>query len=402
MKDSSVGLTTTRMLLWSLVVWCGCSILVVVAATTLDEESSTSSSSIECGVYLAPSTIPHAGMGMFAGKDYASGSSVTYGDLVIPLEEITWHNGNDGSLNWLWDEYVWSKEAIPSMEFETPDGEDVDAASPGIGAAINCMLPLINLEDTFTQLGDAGTTRLDPTSGSFTPFHNRRGVATKDIDAGDELFIDYGESYFEYRLQSYGPIPLHKNYKKADKVLQRYKRLLGILQFRQQHQQPQQPSRSAADDAVGGGSVVLKDDLVRDLYSLMVRGWKEGKPRTGNAFPSNHTRVNAVLDSGGTAMQEKNRSRVTSHGMVATTRSMRRQYPGRSIDHSRSRKGGLCHPPDPQGRVGGTRPPHSHFQQGPTHHVRHDNTQRRRWQDLPQHIETYWKAAFAQLLFWSS
>ena len=138
------------------------------------------------------------------------------------------------------------------MEFETPDGEDVDAASPGIGAAVNCMLPLVNMENSFTQLGDAGTTRLDPTSGSFTPFHNRRGVATKDIDAGDELFIDYGESYFEYRLQSYGPIPLHKNYKKADKVLQRYQRLLGILQFRQQHQQPP-PSRSAVDDDCGGG-----------------------------------------------------------------------------------------------------------------------------------------------------
>ena len=48
----------------------------------------------ECGLYLAPSTIPGAGMGMFAGnKQYNIGDLVTAGDLVVPVFELDWHNG---------------------------------------------------------------------------------------------------------------------------------------------------------------------------------------------------------------------------------------------------------------------------------------------------------------------
>ena len=49
----------------------------------------------ECGINLAPSTIPGAGLGMFAGnKAYAPGDIVTLGDLVIPAFEPDWHNGH--------------------------------------------------------------------------------------------------------------------------------------------------------------------------------------------------------------------------------------------------------------------------------------------------------------------
>ena len=49
-----------------------------------------------CGIYLAESTIPHAGLGMFAGKRYRQNEKVTDGDIVIPLLEVDWHNGHDG------------------------------------------------------------------------------------------------------------------------------------------------------------------------------------------------------------------------------------------------------------------------------------------------------------------
>ena len=59
-----------------------------------------------CGVYLAPSTIPGAGLGMFAGRDYKRHDVVTQGDVVIPLSELDWHNGF--KLNFfLWEEYTW-------------------------------------------------------------------------------------------------------------------------------------------------------------------------------------------------------------------------------------------------------------------------------------------------------
>ena len=77
---------------------------VVATTTTTSSTSETTSSTKdstknkkqykECGVYLAPSTIPGAGMGMFAGnKQYEKGDIVTEGDIVVPVFELDWHNG---------------------------------------------------------------------------------------------------------------------------------------------------------------------------------------------------------------------------------------------------------------------------------------------------------------------
>ena len=105
-----------------------------------------------CGVYLAPSTIPGAGLGcvcsfvaffclfwryyirhdchdgsplfvfcsihtlsfyarMFAGRSYRRREVVTQGDIVIPLSEIDWHNGFELK-RFLWEEYTWSYVAL--------------------------------------------------------------------------------------------------------------------------------------------------------------------------------------------------------------------------------------------------------------------------------------------------
>ena len=76
---------------------------VVATTTTTSSTSETTSTKDstkkkkqykECGVYLAPSTIPGAGMGMFAGnKQYEKGDIVTEGDIVVPVFELDWHNG---------------------------------------------------------------------------------------------------------------------------------------------------------------------------------------------------------------------------------------------------------------------------------------------------------------------
>jgi hypothetical protein len=58
--------------------------------------STSSSSSSSCGVYLAESTIPHAGLGMYAGKDFEEKEEITAGDIIIPLIEIDWNNGHEG------------------------------------------------------------------------------------------------------------------------------------------------------------------------------------------------------------------------------------------------------------------------------------------------------------------
>lgn len=59
---------------------------------------SNNANNAECGIYLAQSTIPNAGLGMYAGKDYAKDAKVTDGDIIVPLIEVDWNNNHDGTL----------------------------------------------------------------------------------------------------------------------------------------------------------------------------------------------------------------------------------------------------------------------------------------------------------------
>jgi hypothetical protein len=71
---------------------------VTVGGGTLSEKAGAptpSSNNDECGIYLAQSTIPNAGLGMFAGKDYKKNSKVTDGDIIVPLIEVDWNNDHD-------------------------------------------------------------------------------------------------------------------------------------------------------------------------------------------------------------------------------------------------------------------------------------------------------------------
>jgi hypothetical protein len=60
-----------------------------------------------CGVYYAASTIPGAGYGLFAGKDFEINDWIMPGDLVVPIVEINWHNEHEDYAN-LWEDYQWS------------------------------------------------------------------------------------------------------------------------------------------------------------------------------------------------------------------------------------------------------------------------------------------------------
>ncbi|KAL3938258.1 MAG: hypothetical protein SGBAC_006800, partial [Bacillariaceae sp.] len=105
-----------------------CSILLTYlsCADAMEEESNDEKThdNSKCGVYLAPSSIPHAGLGMFAGhRDYKTGEQVTDGDIVIPIFEMEWHNQDK---EWefdhfLWDEYTWNGEVFPGGEQEQED-----------------------------------------------------------------------------------------------------------------------------------------------------------------------------------------------------------------------------------------------------------------------------------------
>ena len=72
-----------------------------------------------------------------------------------------------------------------SFEFMEEEGEWVKGASFGLGSAVNCYYPLLNMDGNGDMDFDrAGIGRDDPGAGAFTPYHNRPAQATMNIEAG--------------------------------------------------------------------------------------------------------------------------------------------------------------------------------------------------------------------------
>lgn len=70
-------------------------VLNYIRAGALSTEDELEKQHGECGMYLAESTIPGAGLGMFAGnREYKEEDIVTEGDLMVPIFELDWHNGH--------------------------------------------------------------------------------------------------------------------------------------------------------------------------------------------------------------------------------------------------------------------------------------------------------------------
>lgn len=54
--------------------------------TCFDNENTTNDDGVDCGVYMAPSTIgDHSNMGIFTAKSMKNGEKVPFPEIIIPL-----------------------------------------------------------------------------------------------------------------------------------------------------------------------------------------------------------------------------------------------------------------------------------------------------------------------------
>jgi hypothetical protein len=147
-------------------------------------------STTNCSMYLAPSTIPGAGLGVFAGDHfYAKGERVGSGDILIPIVELRWHNSRNRktSYKFLWDQYTWEVRTFPDMAKEADDPKLIKGASPGLGALPNCHLSLANVGDLIPNLS-RGVRGDSPGVGATSPYPNREFKASRNIPPGTEIF----------------------------------------------------------------------------------------------------------------------------------------------------------------------------------------------------------------------
>jgi hypothetical protein len=71
----------------------------------------------------------------------------------------------------------------------------------------NCHFRLSNVHEGWTFYDTAGLHRSkDPGSGAITGYHGREATATKDLRAGSEIYVDYGEVSWSELCDSIFPV----------------------------------------------------------------------------------------------------------------------------------------------------------------------------------------------------
>jgi hypothetical protein len=207
----------------------GCSYLCLLADASAPPTFGPDQFSDSCTIYLAPSSIPGAGLGIYTAKSFKEDDFVTSGDIAIPLLDLQAHNPHYQINDLIIQSYYWMSYEFPSMAEESAQQL---AFCPGAGAAINCYFPLLNIQaaDSETDWSNAGLHRSkDPGVGAFTAFHNRTTYATRDIQAGEELFTDYGPGYFTSQEELFGKIPLWDTLNQTDDLLKKFVKTLETI-----------------------------------------------------------------------------------------------------------------------------------------------------------------------------
>lgn len=211
----------------------------------------------QCGLYLAPSSLPFAGLGIYSGtvvpednmlNDFIGGTypgfeneknpTPLWTDIAIAIADdykALPYRGQQKYPSWLgyvWPRkqgamsYYWDDDAYPQTD---PALRDVDpglqkadglwffiddythlehkeytprlrmnAFVPGIASLANHHLELANFDRAY----DVSRTDYakqdapwDAGAGAFTPHHSMQYVTTQDVESGMELFIDYGRDF---------------------------------------------------------------------------------------------------------------------------------------------------------------------------------------------------------------
>ena len=156
----------------------------------------------KCSLYLAPSSIPNVGLGVFASHSFKEGESIDVicnGPSVVVTDPFNSGESDDG---WPWanEMFMWgvnyaNKESDTSMETIT-----------NLGSMVNYhpFLDNIQLLETEENYDDSILSRFnDPGAGAVSYHMGRRWHATRDIEAGEEFFNDYGEEFFTDWLQDW-------------------------------------------------------------------------------------------------------------------------------------------------------------------------------------------------------
>eukprot|EP00986_Skeletonema_menzelii_P017587 scaffold20570_cov148-Skeletonema_menzelii.AAC.8 len=235
-----------------------------VEARSSDDDNDERSGEVlppgQCGLYLAPSSLPFAGLGLFSGtsipantplNNYIGGTYPGYNpndpplwtDIAIPIADdykALPFRGQQLCPSWLgyvWPKHLgalvnlWNNQPFPTVqpglpkmdpglqladgiEFfmddydeETQNDDDfepstrINAFSPGLASLANHDGDFVNIDRSYesSRVDYEGLKApWDAGAGAFTPHHNMLYTAYIDVEKGMELFLDYGPKFHEH------------------------------------------------------------------------------------------------------------------------------------------------------------------------------------------------------------
>jgi hypothetical protein len=164
-----------------------------------------------CGLYVAPSSLPGAGLGIYSRIDHEIGTVVGEGDVCIPIIDL-WFTSEEDQLN----DYTWDGDGL-GMSIESKFDRSVSAICPGLDTMTNCHLGLINMEKTIPAYHEfstaVGARVTNSGTGAVTPYRNGTTSTKRFVPAGSELFKDYGDAWFTAREAFPIEFPLSADYR---------------------------------------------------------------------------------------------------------------------------------------------------------------------------------------------
>ncbi len=264
----------------------------------VDADEATTHNNPECTLYLAPSTIPNAGLGVFTSIPLPSGTLLPGGgDAVIPITDIDYHNDASAEkedYHWLLSEYVWSSRSMSEeMEWEA---EKTSGFSWGYGSLPNCHLWMLNVEFSPCEFDTVGVTPANsPGAGAFTGHYNRLAKATEDIRAGGELFVDYGAAYFTTREDYMGLIPGEEDFEDGEEFMERVDELFESLS-----------SDNVTDEGNGhdeAQQTLYLQQVQSDIWNMILHSPYKSRPLA--ALPKTYKAAIRAIDVGITQTEEE-------------------------------------------------------------------------------------------------
>jgi hypothetical protein len=184
-----------------------------------------------CGLYMAESAIPNSGLGMYTGKAIRQNEQISFSDVAIQVEDHDtntkrrrwYHKLAPGEPDWLMENYFWNCRVTKA----TFEARDIQSVIPGLGMLANSHTGLVNAIMRPPQVTNILRRDKDPGTGASTNYHNVRFVSDQEIEAGAELFVAYGDDWFEDRADLIGLIPLSDDFVVADARLQKFWKLIN-------------------------------------------------------------------------------------------------------------------------------------------------------------------------------